>query len=117
MRIVVTGGRDYKDKVYLFSVLDDLDISFMAMGDAKGADELAKEYAVVKNIPYRVFKADWDLYGKKAGPIRNEEMIKIIEPDLVVAFRGGKGTEDCVRKAMELSIPVLFKYKKKGGLE
>lgn len=113
MRIVVTGGRDFVDRDFLFSVLKELDITFMAFGDAKGADALAKEYAVENKIRYLVFVADWVTHGKAAGPIRNEKMLASIKPDLVVAFRGGKGTEDCVRTAMKKEIPVLFKYSKR----
>jgi hypothetical protein len=112
MRLVVTGGRNYTNKTFVYSVLSSYDISFLGVGDAKGVDSLAREYAVENNIPYKVFKADWNLYGKKAGPIRNELMLEDIKPDLVIAFRGGRGTEDCARKAMEKSIPVLFKYDK-----
>ena len=47
--------------------------------------------------------ADWTKHGKAAGPIRNQKMLDEC-PDLVVAFPGGKGTADMVRRAMKAGI-------------
>lgn len=56
------------------------------------------------------FPADWDKYGRSAGPIRNGEMLKQGKPDLVVAFHddieNSKETKDMVRQAREAGIPV-----------
>jgi hypothetical protein len=49
--------------------------------------------------------ARWEQYGKRAGPLRNEEMIQS-GADLVIAFAGGAGTADCVRRARRAGIPV-----------
>jgi hypothetical protein len=47
-------------------------------GGARGADTLAKQYATNKHYKYLEFPANWDLFGKSAGYIRNEEMHKFI---------------------------------------
>ena len=45
------------------------------------------------------FKADWDKFGRAAGPIRNAQMLREGKPDLVVAFPGGRGTANMVAQA------------------
>lgn len=47
-------------------------------GGANGADSMARHYAKQHNLGYVEFPAKWDLYGKRAGFIRNEEMHKFI---------------------------------------
>lgn len=44
--------------------------------------------------------------GKAAGPIRNQRMLDEGKPDLVVAFPGGRGTADMVRRAKAAGVPV-----------
>jgi hypothetical protein len=56
--------------------------------------------------------ADWDSHGKAAGPMRNRTMLAgvnspVSNADLLIAFKGGRGTADCVRQARELGIPVI----------
>jgi hypothetical protein len=60
-------------------------------GGARGADALAKDWAMTHpDIVRFECKADWKRYGPAAGPIRNQRMLDW-SPDLVVAFAGGKG--------------------------
>lgn len=105
MKILVTGGRDYANAALVHSVLQEYDDPTIIVGDAKGADTLAKESAESLGFRTEVFFASWSMYGKRAGPIRNAEMISQ-NPDLVIAFPGGKGTADCVARAEKAGIPI-----------
>lgn len=107
MRVLVCGGRDYKDYEVLKDTLGSLDISYIISGGAKGADALGEQYALEHNIPYVIFMAQWDTYGKKAGYIRNAEMLEKGKPDMVVAFPGGNGTKMMKRLAYESGVPVM----------
>src|SRR5262249_16770583 len=51
--------------------------------------------------PYGLPQGEWDELGKKAGPLRNQRMLDEGKPDLVVAFPGGGGTKDMVRRAVQ----------------
>jgi hypothetical protein len=42
----------------------------------------------------------------KAGPLRNYQMLEEGKPDLVVAFPGGGGTKDMVRRAVKAGVSV-----------
>lgn len=76
-------------------------------GGAKGADLWADYWAVHNFCPVHEFKADWDKHGKSAGPIRNQQMLDEGKPDLVIAFPGGRGTEDMKARARKAGVKVI----------
>lgn len=75
-------------------------------GAARGVDTAAVDWAVVNWCPFIEYPADWKKYGGAAGPIRNQQMLDEGKPDLVVAFPGGSGTADMVRRARAAGVPV-----------
>lgn len=105
-RIVVTGGRDYRDYERVRETLAALAPTEIAHGGARGADSLAHFAAIELHIPVTVFPADWETHGKAAGILRNIAMLRTFQPDLVVAFPGGRGTAHCVREAQKRGIAV-----------
>jgi hypothetical protein len=74
-------------------------------GGARGADALAEQYGYVKGIHVAVVRANWEYYGRSAGPIRNVMMLKL-KPDLVIAFPGGSGTANMVYLAKRNETPI-----------
>lgn len=78
-------------------------------GGARGVDTMAIDWAVINYCPFTEYKADWKLYGERAGPIRNQQMLDEGKPDLVVAFRKGKskGTTDMIRRARKAGIETI----------
>lgn len=79
----------------------------MIQGGALGADKFAAEWARSKpELQRYVCRAEWDKYGKKAGPMRNARMLEW-KPDLVVAFAGGVGTENMVKQAEQAGVKVI----------
>lgn len=75
-------------------------------GAAAGADKVAAAVAIELGWAIESFKAQWMRWGTAAGPIRNRAMIDRGKPDLVIAFPGGRGTEDMVTRAERAGIPV-----------
>lgn len=118
MKVLVCGGRDYNDyDVFvekmnqLFSTLSELgEITEIAHGGASGVDDMASDYAWQYRIPCRRFPADWKTHGKAAGPIRNAKMLKEFQPDVVVAFPGGRGTGDMIQRAKAAGVRVIEVY-------
>jgi hypothetical protein len=106
MKVLVTGGRDYKDYGVVSQALSALDVSALIEGGATGADLLARVWANANKIPYTTYPAQWGLFGKKAGYMRNLQMLIEGKPDLVLAFPGGKGTANMVKIATENGTPV-----------
>ena len=122
MKVLVCGGRTYEDQERLFMILDAINavrpISVIVHGDAGkfydypdhlvndehvgfwvGADKLASQWARENAVPEKFYKPDWKQYGKKGGPIRNQQMLDDQHPDIVMAFPGGRGTKDMVTRA------------------
>lgn len=110
LRILVCGGRDYKNAKRLNDVLFTIEvvhgIGVIIHGGATGADSLAgawaKGYACTCIIEY----ADWNRYGPAAGATRNQKMLDEHKPDMVVAFPGGRGTADMVKRAKAAGVTV-----------
>jgi hypothetical protein len=84
MITLIAGSRDFNDYEYLKSRIPEC--SKIISGGAKGADTLAEKYAKEFNIPIEIIRPEWDKFGKKAGMIRNIEMIK--KCDLAIFFLG-----------------------------
>lgn len=120
MRVLVTGGREFADGEFLFRRLDAMHVQRRIMkvihGGAKGADALAADWAKKKGINGEPYYADWRLYGKMAGFRRNQKMIERGKPDVIVAFPGGSGTRDMVRRGEIFGIPVLKCYRSEGAI-
>jgi len=80
MKLLIAGSRDFNDYSYLNErisrIQDDNIIDFIISGKAKGADALGARFALEHSIEIKEYPADWNLYGKSAGMIRN----KLIEP-------------------------------------
>lgn len=118
MRVIVTGSRKLEDYAAMREVFEDLfELTFpvedvtIVHGGAKGADRIADDLAWDFGFRTVVYAADWDRYGKKAGPIRNQQML-VAGADLVLAFplADSRGTWDMVRRAEAAGVEVrVFK--------
>jgi hypothetical protein len=110
VRVLVCGGRDFNNVAFIWSRLDALHeqkgFTHLIHGGARGADTIAGDWAKTKPIERYVCRADWDKYGKAAGPYRNARMLEWL-PDLVVAFPGGRGTADMIRQAKSAGVEVV----------
>ena len=108
--VLICGGRDYTDKARMREILKSysMPVEFRIIhGGARGADTLAAELAVELGIPAKAYPADWRKHGKAAGPIRNQLMLDDGKPDIVMAFPGGKGTADMLRRANHAGIMTI----------
>lgn len=115
MRLIIAGGRMYR---FTKSDLDFLDkihlehaVSEVLCGGATGADEYGRLWAIDNNIPVVMFPANWEAWGRAAGPIRNREMAH--EANAVVLFPGGVGTNSMALIAKEFGL-TIFDQRMKG---
>lgn len=108
MRVLVCGGRDYRNPQAVYSALDALDgVTCIIEGGAQGADCYAAEWADKTGTPHMQFNADWKAYRRAAGPIRNKRMLDEGKPDLVLAFPGGRGTANMISQAQKAGVKVI----------
>lgn len=97
MRVIVCGSRDYNRITPMYPLLNGLSQPLISLGfefvvisgAANGADSLAADWAErTIGATSLEFPAQWNVYGKRAGYIRNQQMLDEGKPDLVVAFYG-----------------------------
>lgn len=84
-------------------------ISEVVSGGATGVDQLAILYARKNHLPFKVFRADWNKWGKAAGPIRNREMAQYVGPAgaLVAVWDGvSRGTNNMILEAKAVGAKV-----------
>lgn len=114
MRVLVCGDRDWFHSGMVYAALDALravepDLEVIS-GMARGADTHAARWAERNSVPLHAFYADWNRLGKRAGPIRNQQMLAEGDPQIVLAFHddleNSKGTKDMVERARRARIPV-----------
>lgn len=114
-RILITGSRDWTNYQAVYDAVayvSDYAIQkegvspedvILVSGTAKGADRMSEEAAEALGITIERHPADWDRYGKRAGFVRNAEMVNA-GADVCLAFirNGSKGatmTRDLALKA------------------
>ena len=111
MKVLVCGGRDYKDwnffKEVMLATHRRRQITSIIHGNALGADTMAQIWAEREKIEVTKFQAEWRKYGKRAGPLRNARMLSDGKPDLVIAFPGGRGTSDMIKQAKAAGVEVI----------
>lgn len=106
--IVICGSREGFDQVQVDLEMASLpDDAMVITGGARGVDRLAHSAAERFGFQTEVIHAEWERHGKKAGYLRNVEMLNR-EPDRVIAFWDGKskGTLHTITEARRRSIPV-----------
>ena len=110
-RILICGSRDFGNIDAIKHVIDNLnDEDVVIHGCAKGADSIAEFLAMKRGLKVLGFPAQWTKYGRRAGSIRNQQMIDEGKPDKVYAFytdkATSKGTKNMVKLARKAGIPV-----------
>ena len=80
--------------------------SVVISGGAPGVDTAAEDAAVARGLATRIFQADWQTHGRKAGPLRNAQIVS--EADRIAAFWDGRsrGTLNTVVLAAERGLPI-----------
>ena len=103
MRLLICGDRNWSDGFSIREILEKFRPDVVIEGCANGADKLAGIAGEELGIEVLRFPADWQKYGRSAGPIRNSQMLKEGNPDVVVGFHykieESKGTRDMLTRA------------------
>lgn len=99
-RLLVCGGRDYTDFKNISNTLDEFNrrvfiIDVLIHGNARGADTLADIWAQGCGRKSERYPAEW------------ERMLVEGRPHAVLAFPGGRGTQDMMDRALANGVPVI----------
>ena len=115
-RIVIAGCRNYNNyeeaKKYIDICIKEIKNKYTLIfvsGSCSGADMLGERYAKEHNYQIERYPAQWKKYGKKAGPLRNKQMIDI--GDFIICFWDGesRGTKTTIDFAKSLQKPLRIK--------
>lgn len=115
-KVIIAGGRDFNNYALLQEYVDKFlstyssDSIEIVSGNARGADKLGERYAKEHNLPVKLFPANWDKYGKRAGYLRNQEMADYA--NMLIAFwdRKSKGTNHMINIAKKAGLIVKVVY-------
>lgn len=114
MKILITGDRNWRDYAYIKNILSLYpNDTIVVEGEARGADTLGKLAAKSLGMQVKEYPADWKLYGRAAGPIRNQQMLDD-NPDIEFChafhpdIKNSKGTKDMVERCDRKKIPVFI---------
>src|SRR4051812_24201023 len=105
--LIVSGGQP-ADRAAVFATLDGVHarsgIRFLIQGNGAGAAYFASEWANERGIPCGSYPVNWDEHGKTAQEVRNQLILDEGKPDGVIAFPGGPGPTDMVRRAKRAGL-------------
>ena len=115
-RVVIAGCRNYNNyseaKAFIDLCLSDIrreNNIVIISGGARGADALGERYAKENGFKVEKYPADWDTYGKSAGPRRNMQMAE--KCDCAICFWDGKsrGTASMIEFTKQRNKPIRVK--------
>jgi hypothetical protein len=105
MQLAVVGSRHFSN-YSLFEEEMNKYLQDIISGGSSGADTLAERYALENKIKVKVFHADWQKYGRRAGPIRNTLIVENATHGIAFLANDSKGTCDKINKLNANSISV-----------
>lgn len=108
--LLITGSRDWNDLSYLREVLARFDaehdnITLISGACPNGADRMCEEVAEELGWAVNLHPAQWDKYGRRAGFVRNADMVNL-NPDFCIAFvrNRSKGAMGTVRLSIKAKL-------------
>ena len=111
MKVIIAGSRNFKEYQKLktecnYFLQGQKNITIVSGDHYKGADKLGIQYANEKGFKLIKFPAEWNKFGKAAGPIRNKEMA--VFADVLIAFWDGRsrGTQNMIRLANQKGLRI-----------
>jgi len=108
MKTIIAGSRNIEEYQAILDAVEasGFEITEVVSGGAKGVDSLGERYGLEKGIPVKVFPADWESYGRKAGIMRNKEMAAYAEALIAVWDGTSPGTHNMIAEAQSCKLKV-----------
>ena len=110
MKVIIAGSRTIWEKKYTYDAIKQsgFQITEILVGGANGPDWHGELYAIEHDIPFEVFVAEWQRYGKAAGYKRNVEMAKYAEALIAVWDRESRGTLHMIEIARMKGLQIFI---------
>lgn len=113
MRVIIAGSRtidDYpfvRDQIDVIASTNNVNITEVVSGHAKGVDRLGERWAIENNINLTIFPAEWNEYGWHAGLIRNLQMADYADALIAIMENESNGTAHMIKTAQERGLEVF----------
>lgn len=110
-KVIVAGSRTIANRGLIAKAMSDsgFRIDEVVCGRARGVDTEAAFIAKMRDIPVKEFPADWDLYGKRAGYIRNAQMADYADALILIWDGKSRGSANMLKQAREKGLKIYEK--------
>lgn len=108
MKTIIAGSRGITDFAVLLEAVEkcNFEITSVVSGRAAGVDYLGELYAEQNNLPLHKYPAEWNKYGRSAGPIRNKLMSENAEALLAIWDGNSAGTKNMIDNAKAKGLTI-----------
>jgi hypothetical protein len=110
MNIIIAGGRNINNWEVVAKAIkkSNFYITQVVSGGATGVDKLGEGFAKLAGLSLKIFQADWNKYGKSAGPIRNKQMAEYADGLIAIWDGKSRGTKNMIDEMKKLGKPVFI---------
>lgn len=113
MKTIIAGSRTIVDSPYVEQAVLECgwinEITEVVCGGARGIDESGRVWAENIGIPVKYFYADWNTFGRAAGPIRNQEMAEYADALILIWDGESSGSKDMFKRAKICGLKIYEK--------
>lgn len=108
MRTIIAGSRDLNSYELVCRAVEECgwEPTVVLSGTARGIDQMGERWASRNGITIERYPANWKIWGKRAGPLRNEKMAN--NADALIAVWDGlsRGTSHMIATAQRKGLRV-----------
>lgn len=119
MITIIAGSRDITDESLVdeavkasgftvTSVIEGGQRTYVGKRIVGGVDWLARLWALKNGKPVKTINADWELYGRSAGPRRNSKMAEEGRQLIAIPRGESRGTRDMIKKAESRGLDIYI---------
>lgn len=107
MKVIIAGSRNIKDYALVVEAVKQsgYEITEVVSGCATGVDWLGEQWARANNVPVKEMPADWNRYGKSAGPYRNRAMAEYADAAVIIWDGESRGTRNMIENMIRRKKP------------
>ena len=110
MKTIIAGSRTIQSYAPVLEAIrrSGMVITEVVSGKATGVDLMGERYAGEQDIPVKPFPPDWAKHGKKAGILRNLEMLDYADQVIVVWDGTSTGSQHTCKEGLRRGMPVFL---------
>lgn len=112
MKVIIAGSRTIFDPSVVSKAVENSQfngkITEVVCGCAIGIDRLGQQWAISNNIPVKEMPADWNKYGRSAGPLRNAQMANYADAAIIIWDGNSPGSRNMIKEIKKVEKPYFI---------